>query len=91
MLQDVCANDPAEHNLLLGDPLAYALAVDALTHPGPADPARIPAATCQQLFIPHGDLLGAGEGLRSMTRFFTGLLDPRSFVGAEPRLPGYAR
>ena len=52
LLQDVCPADPVEHNLILGDPLAYALAVDAITHQGPADPARIPASTCQQLFIP---------------------------------------
>lgn len=91
VLQDVCVNDPVEHNLLLGDPLGYALAVDALTHRGPADPRRVPASTCGQAFIPHGDFLGASAGLASITRFFTGLTDPRRFVSAEPPLPAYAR
>lgn len=91
VLQDVCPNDPVEHNLLLGDPLAYALVLDALTRPGPADPARVPRSVCRQAFIPHGDPVGAAQGLRSMTRFLTGLLDPRSFVAAEPPLPRYAR
>ena len=91
LLQDVCVNDPVEHNLILGDPLAYALAVDAITHPGPADPGRIPRSTCQELFIPHGDFAGASAGLSSIVRFFTGLLDPRRFVSAEPPLPAYAR
>ncbi len=40
-VQDVCATDPSEH-LAVGtqDNVAYDLAIDALTHPGPADPAR---------------------------------------------------
>jgi pimeloyl-ACP methyl ester carboxylesterase len=91
LLQNVCRNDPVEHNLILGDPLAYALAIDAITHAGPADPARIPASTCQQLLIPHGDPVGATAGLGSILRFFTGILDPRRFVSAEPPLPEYAR
>ena len=42
--QAVCPGDAYEH-LTIGtiDPVAYALAVDALTHPGPADPARRPS------------------------------------------------
>jgi triacylglycerol lipase len=91
LLQNVCPNDPVEHNLILGDPLGYALAVDAITHAGPADPARIPRSTCRQLFIPNGDLVGAGAGLGSILRFFTGITDPRRFVRAEPALPEYAR
>ncbi len=51
--QDVCPTDPYEH-LGIGteDPVAYALAVDALTHPGPADPSRISPTVCAQVFQP---------------------------------------
>ena len=91
ILQDVCANDPVEHNLILGDPLGYALALDAITHRGPAEPRRIPASTCQQAFIPHGDFIGASAGLASILRFFTGITDPRRFVDSEPPVPAYAR
>jgi hypothetical protein len=51
--QDLCPGDVYEH-LGIGtvDPVAYALAVDALTHPGPADPARIPKSVCSQLVMP---------------------------------------
>ncbi len=91
ILQDVCPADPVEHNLILGDPVGYALAIDAITHRGPADPQRLPRSTCQQTFIPHGDFAGASAGLASMLRFFTGMLDPRRFVGSEPPLPAYAR
>lgn len=48
--QDLCPAAPYEH-LLIGliDPIAYALAIDALTHPGPADPSRIPPTVCLEL------------------------------------------
>jgi hypothetical protein len=51
--QDICPADPAEH-LLVGttDPTTYALVMDALTHPGPADPSRIKKSVCLQLVQP---------------------------------------
>jgi hypothetical protein len=54
--QQLCPADVDEH-LLIGtvDPVAYALAVDALTHPGPANVARTQAANpnlCGELFQP---------------------------------------
>jgi hypothetical protein len=51
--QQICPGDVYEH-LTIGtvDPVAYALAVDALTHPGPADPARVSKAVCSQLYMP---------------------------------------
>jgi hypothetical protein len=63
--QDICPNDHYEH-LGIGtvDPVAYALAIDALTHPGPADPARIDMAICSQLFMPGVDPLNANTELQ---------------------------
>jgi triacylglycerol esterase/lipase EstA (alpha/beta hydrolase family) len=48
-VQDICPNDTADH-LQLGssDAVGYALAIDALGHPGPADASRVPATTCLQ-------------------------------------------
>lgn len=45
--QDVCPGNGAQH-LTVGttDPVAYAIAVDALTHEGPADESRIDPAIC---------------------------------------------
>ncbi|MGH9009663.1 MAG: hypothetical protein ACRDYF_07420 [Acidimicrobiia bacterium] len=37
------------------DAVAYALAIDALTHDGPADPARIDPAVCSEEFHPGVD------------------------------------
>jgi hypothetical protein len=55
-IQDICPNDSADH-LVLGsyDPVGWALALDALTHDGPADPARVPPTTCAQPFMPGVD------------------------------------
>jgi hypothetical protein len=51
--QQICPLDLDEH-LLIGtvDPVAYALVMDALNHPGPADPARIGAGACLRLYQP---------------------------------------
>jgi triacylglycerol esterase/lipase EstA (alpha/beta hydrolase family) len=53
-VQEICPLDLNEHNGLgTVDNVAYALAVDALTHPGPADPSRIDAgAVCSQPLMP---------------------------------------
>jgi pimeloyl-ACP methyl ester carboxylesterase len=52
-LQSICPGDLSDH-VLAGttDPVAYALGVDAITHPGPADPSRIPKSVCSQLLMP---------------------------------------
>jgi hypothetical protein len=52
-VQQICPLDVNEH-LGMGtyDPVAYALALDAIEHPGPADAGRIPASVCRQLFMP---------------------------------------
>ena len=63
--QDICPADPAEH-LLVGtiDPTTYALVMDALTHPGPADPARIDRSVCSQLYQPGVNPLNASMYLQ---------------------------
>jgi triacylglycerol esterase/lipase EstA (alpha/beta hydrolase family) len=55
-VQQICPNDVSEH-LAMGsyDPVAYALVIDALTHSGVADPARIPSTVCARPFQPGVD------------------------------------
>jgi hypothetical protein len=55
-IQDVCPADPSEH-LAIGtyDNTAYELAIDALSHRGPADPARIAPAACTDPLMPGVD------------------------------------
>ncbi len=52
-LQDICPANASEH-LAIGtyDDVAYELALDAITHPGPADPARIPQSACTTPLMP---------------------------------------
>jgi triacylglycerol esterase/lipase EstA (alpha/beta hydrolase family) len=52
-VQDICPTDTSEH-LSLGtvDSVAYALAIDALSHDGPADPSQIPVTVCAQPLMP---------------------------------------
>ncbi|GAB3868406.1 hypothetical protein GCM10028801_44330 [Nocardioides maradonensis] len=54
--QDVCPTDLDEH-LLVGtvDPTTYDLVMDALTHRGPASPARIGTTSCSKLSMPYVD------------------------------------
>ncbi|HKY77237.1 MAG TPA: lipase, partial [Acidimicrobiia bacterium] len=52
-LQDVCPAHFAEHvKAITYDAVGYALAIDALTHDGPADPARIDRRVCGDEFHP---------------------------------------
>jgi hypothetical protein len=55
-VQQICSADVSEH-LLIGttDSVAYALAVDALTHPGPAQLTRISKSVCSQAYMPGVD------------------------------------
>jgi hypothetical protein len=52
-IQQICPLDLNDH-LAIGtyDPVAYAIATDALTHPGPAEPSRVSRSVCGQLLMP---------------------------------------
>ncbi|SFS90181.1 esterase/lipase family protein [Saccharopolyspora flava] len=97
-LQDVCATDVSTH-LLVGttDPVTYALVVDALDNPGPADPARVDASVCGQPLMPHVDPLSVNTYLQPLSAL-PGLLSTAApgvnLVGTpqtdrEPRLRCY--
>jgi hypothetical protein len=91
VIQDVCPADLAEH-LGIGtyDNTAWALALDALAHDGPADPSRLDrGAVCAQPLMPGADPLSfvtdyaaAGVALGAAIAGETG-------VRAEPPLACY--
>jgi hypothetical protein len=98
--QQICPADVYEH-LTIGtvDPVAYALAMDALTHPGPADPARISNAVCSQLYMPGVNPLNVNNYLQILDALPTlgsvaigptaGLTAGAPVVKAEPALDCY--
>ena len=89
-LQDVCPGNVADH-LAIGsyDPVAYALAVDALDNRGPADPERVPLGVCAQALQPGVDpaQFGAGYGLMLQTIGQSSMEGPKT--PAEPPLKRY--
>jgi hypothetical protein len=96
--QDVCPGDLYEH-LTIGtvDPVAYALAVDALRHVGPADPHRIDRGVCSQVLMPGVDpanpniatqLVALQPGLLAVSVPGTNLVGVRE-LKAEPPLACY--
>jgi len=91
-LQEICPANVNEH-IAIGtyDPVAYALAMDALDHPGPADPSRIPASVCDEVLMPGVDPRTFAANLAdAYNQIFVSLTsDPR--VDAEPKLKPYTQ
>jgi hypothetical protein len=89
-LQDVCPADAAEH-LAIGtyDPVAYALAMDALTHPGPADPSRIDPGVCSQTLMPGVDPATFVNNYSNMGAFVASTVIGSEKIPAEPPLACY--
>ncbi|MBT8163732.1 MULTISPECIES: triacylglycerol lipase [Arthrobacter] len=89
-LQDVCPLNAADH-LATGtyDPVAYALAIDALSHDGPADPDRVPASTCTKLFMPGVDPMTFPGKYVDLWNNVLAQLVAYPHVGTEPALKPY--
>ena len=77
-VQDICPNDSSDHDLLgTVDAVAYALAIDARDHDGPASKSRIDSSVCAQPYQPGIDpVTGPGAGLQA-------LYDDESSTGPE--------
>jgi hypothetical protein len=70
-IQQVCPTDLDEHHLiLLVDNTSYQIAMDALTHAGPADPARVPRSVCLNPLMPGVDLATLPEDLAQISEIF---------------------
>jgi pimeloyl-ACP methyl ester carboxylesterase len=91
-VQDVCPANTSDH-LVLGssDAVGHALAMDALGHDGPADPARIPAAVCAQPFQPGVDpATFATDAAASYAKVVQQFSSGSPAITAEPPLRCYA-
>lgn len=86
-IQEICPLALSEH-LLIGttDPIAAALALDALGHRGPADPGRIDRSVCNEVLMggvdPVGGPIGLADGARALATALA--LFPHS--ASEPQL-----
>jgi hypothetical protein len=90
-VQEVCPLNLSEH-LAIGtyDPVAYALAIDAISHPGPADPARLARTdVCLQLFMPGVNLLTFPTDLVSSLAEVGASVLAAPFIPKEPPLRCY--
>lgn len=87
-IQDVCPGRryTQDHIFMAADAVAHALAIDALDHPGPADPARIPRTICAEAVFHELDPVGLAQTLPALAHSFT-LSGPD--VPAEPALRCY--
>lgn len=94
-LQVLCNGQPAglfyTHEGVLYNPVAFALAVDALTHDGPGEPSRLDLTTlCQEAATEGLSLTDvvATEGTIPVALAAILLYEPKSF--AEPPIKAYA-
>lgn len=95
-IQTICADQPAggvyTHEGMLYNPLAWALAVDAINNDGPGDPSRLDLDNVCSLYIPAqlelDDILGT-EGLLLVAVAEILGYSPRT--SSEPAIASYAQ
>ena len=89
-LQDICPGDLNEH-LFIGtvDTAAWALVLDAVTHSGPAVPARIDRAVCNQPLMPGFDPVTGPASLAEAAAQVVRQLSLATHAPGEPALRCY--
>jgi hypothetical protein len=91
-IQQICPTMVAEHLMLASsNPVAAELALDAITHPGPGDPARISRSVCSELpmAMPGVSTATSIKGLAVATEQVAHELATYPWVTSEPQLPCY--
>jgi hypothetical protein len=88
--QRICPTDVSDH-LAMGsyDPVAYAVALDAFTHPGPANPARVPRSVCTTPFQPGVDPTTFASDYAAYAGGAVAVVATHPHVATEPRLASY--
>jgi triacylglycerol esterase/lipase EstA (alpha/beta hydrolase family) len=88
--QDICPLNTADHLAYYYDPVAYALTIDALSNPGPANPARIDRGVCAQQsmpYVPFSDV--PSYSVHLYNALFLDRLQNQPKASAEPPLKCY--
>jgi hypothetical protein len=90
-VQDLCPGHQAQHNDLPFDGPAWAMAIDALDHRGPAELNRIDPAACAQDTVPGVSRADAEARLAAYSATLGQLLGPTGpKAEGEPPLAPYA-
>ena len=88
--QDICPANTADHLAYYYDAVGYALTMDALTHPGPADPTRIDPSVCQQASMPYYSATDVATYSPHIVNFiFINRINSEPHTTAEPPLKCY--
>jgi triacylglycerol esterase/lipase EstA (alpha/beta hydrolase family) len=89
-VQSVCPGHITDH-LLIGtaDPVAFALVMDAINHPGPAVPSRIPRSVCGQLLQPGVNPITFVPNFAKTSAYLATVLATSPHVPAQPALAPY--
>ena len=90
-IQSICAGRAVHHAGLLSDPVVWELALDALTHPGPANPGRIDHGACLETTMPYVTAEEVALGNAFLYSRAAIAFDQHPGVKSEPQLKGYAR
>ena len=89
-IQSVCPTDVTEHiGIGTYDDTAWAIALDALTHPGPADPSRVSSSVCTDPLMPGVDPLRFPGDQAGLFGDVATTLAGYPHVSAEPPLACY--
>jgi triacylglycerol esterase/lipase EstA (alpha/beta hydrolase family) len=90
-VQSICPGRFVHHAGLLEDAVAHALVLDALTHAGPASPARIdPVSVCTQALMPGVSAADAAGGNAILYGDAVQAFSAHPGVTSEPPLAPYA-
>jgi triacylglycerol esterase/lipase EstA (alpha/beta hydrolase family) len=90
-IQSICPGRVVHHAGLLSDPVVWELVLDAMTHPGPANPGRIDRSACLQAAMPYTTAPGVLEGNAFLYGSAAIAFADHSGVTSEPPLQPYAR
>jgi triacylglycerol esterase/lipase EstA (alpha/beta hydrolase family) len=89
-VQNICPGHITDH-LLIGtaDPVAYAVVMDALTHPGPAVTSRIDRSACNQLLSPAVNPATFAADFLRFTTSIAAVLVTTPHTPSPPKLASY--
>ncbi len=90
-VQDLCPGRPVDHIGMVWDGVVFEAVKDALTHPGPANPGRLPPDLCTRTLMPGVEPTeDAATYLKAASNLILAYATGRT-VPEEPALAGYAQ